>query len=227
MNRLFSIIQTLRAAKQPVRAKQLSEELEVSLRTVYRDIAELQMQGVPISGEAGIGYILKPGFDLPPLMLTADELEAAWLGAQWVIRSGDAALAKGARTLIEKINTITPRHLQHVILNSPAAIPTTIESLPDAINMVDLRNAIRDQKKIGIVYRTATKCSNRIVWPIVIAYFETVRVLAAWCESKNAFRHFRTDRIEVLEVLEERYPKPKGELINEWWAIENSFALRS
>lgn len=220
MNRLFSIIQVLRAAKKPVKAKELSEKLEVSVRTIYRDIAELQMQNVPILGEAGIGYMLKGGFEMSPLMLTPEELEAALLGTQWVARSGDKSLAKSASILIDKINVVIPEHLRHVLLKSPVVIPTTTEAVADAINMSDFRTAIRDQKKIAIVYSVGGNRSERVIWPFIIGYFETVRVVAAWCERRKAFRHFRTDRIESFEILAEIVPKPIEQLKAEWWEIE-------
>lgn len=220
MNRLFNIIQVLRAAKKPVKAKALAEQLEVSVRTIYRDIAELQMQHVPILGEAGIGYILKDGFEMPPLMLTPEELEAALLGTKWVARCGDKTLAQSARTLIDKINAVTPDHLRHVLLKSPVMIPATVEAEVDTINMTDFRNAIRNRKKIVIAYKVDGKRSERVIWPFIIGYFETVRVVAAWCERRKAFRHFRTDRIESFEILAEVVPKSIEQLKAEWWEIE-------
>src|SRR5580692_9920437 len=107
--RLFAIIQVLRARRRPVTARQLADELDVSLRTIYRDTAELLAQRVPLRGGAGIGYVLDAGYDLPPLMLTADELEAAMLGAGWVSERGDASLARGARSLIEKLGQVAPK----------------------------------------------------------------------------------------------------------------------
>lgn len=222
MNRLFSILQVLRTSTKPVKAKELSEKLEVSVRTIYRDIAELQMQNVPISGEAGIGYVLKGGFEMPPLMLTPEELEAALLGTQWVTRCGDTMLAKSASSLIDKINAVIPEHLRPILLTSPVAIPNTVEAIIDSINMTDFRTAIRDQKKISIVYNVDGKRSKRIIWPFIVAYFETVRVVAAWCELRKAFRHFRTDRIESFEILPEIYPKPPEKLKAEWWEVEKN-----
>lgn len=221
MNRLFSILQVLRTSSKPVKAKELAEKLEVSVRTVYRDIAELQMQNIPIFGEAGIGYVLKSGFQMPPLMLTPEELEAAILGTQWVSRCGDATLEKGASSLIDKINAVIPEHMRHVLLTSPVAVPDTAQAVTDSINMADFRTAIRDRKKIAIVYNKHGQHSNRLIWPFLIAYFETVRVVAAWCELRAAFRHFRTDRIESFEVLSDTYPKPAAELKAEWWEIEH------
>lgn len=222
MNRLFSILQVLRTSSKPVKAKELAEKLEVSVRTIYRDIAELQIQNVPISGEAGIGYVLKRGFEMPPLMLTPEELEAALLGTQWVSRCGDAMLEKSASSLIDKINAVIPKHMRHVLLTSPVVVPDTAEAVTDSIDMTDFRAAIRDRKKIAIIYNVDGQRSNRLIWPFIIAYFETVRVVAAWCELRAAFRHFRTDRIESFEVMSEIYPKPAEELKAEWWEIEKN-----
>lgn len=222
MNRLFSIVQVLRAAKKPVAAKELAAQLEVSVRTVYRDIAELQMQGVSVVGEAGIGYMLKSGFDLPPLMLTPEELEAALLGVQWLAQCGDKALAKSAGSLIAKIEAAIPEHLRHVLLMSPGVVPTTASAVADTIDMAALRVAIRDRKKIAIVYAGDNADSARVVWPFMIAYFERVRVVAAWCELRSAFRHFRTDRIARFDILPDTYPKPISQLKAEWWETEKT-----
>ncbi len=216
MNRLFGIIQALRAAKHPVRARQLAEKLEVSQRTIYRDIAELQAQGVPVSGEAGIGYVLKSGFEMPPLMLTPDELEAALLGSQWVARCGDKALMENAASLVEKIQAILPAHLQQVIESSSVVLPDSQEAVIDNLDMSEFRAAIRDRKKVSILYKTESQQSERTIWPILIGYFELVRVVAAWCELRQDFRHFRTDRIKSFVVLAEYYPRPKERLMAEW-----------
>jgi len=222
-NRLFSIIQILRSAKHPIKAQQLAEEMEVSVRTIYRDIAELQNQYVPIVGEAGIGYILKPGFDMPPLMLTANELEAALLGAHWVSQRGDPSLTNGARDLIAKIQAVVPEHLQSVILDSPTVAPAMSPAIPDNIDMSQIRHAIREQRKVRIHYSDANnKASQRTLWPFVVAYFETVRMIAAWCEERSAFRHFRTDRITQCEILEDTFPTSCAELKKEWQIQEHN-----
>lgn len=119
--RLFQIIQTLRSKRRPVTGRELADELEVSLRTLYRDIAELMAQRVPIRGEAGTGYVIDTDYDMPPLMLTQDELEAAVLGAAWVAQRGDAALARGARDLIGKLTQAVPEHLRPVVLDAQLA----------------------------------------------------------------------------------------------------------
>lgn len=216
MNRLFSIIQILRSAKHPVKAAQLAQTLEVSQRTIYRDIAELQAQRVPILGEAGIGYVLKKGFDLPPLMLTPDELEAALLGAQWVAQRGDSELTRGAHSLIEKIEQIIPHDLQH-ILGAPTVTVPPGYRVEDNIDAALLRNAIRDQRKIRIHYRDEQgRQSERILWPFLVAYFDAVRLLCAWCELREGFRNFRTDRILSVDILEDRCPKSASRLFEDW-----------
>ena len=222
MNRLFSIIQELRSARGPIKAQDLSEKLEVSIRTVYRDIAELQMQGVPILGEAGIGYVLKTGFEMPPLMLTPEELEAAVLGTQWVARCGDKALMKSAASLMDKINNVVPEHLRYVMLSSSVVVPNIEEAVADLIDMEEFRSVMRHRKKVSITYMSNEKRTERVIWPIFIAYFESVRVVAAWCELRQAFRNFRTDRIESFVTLEARYPEKRENLKTAWFKNEKS-----
>lgn len=207
--RLFQIIQVLRRAnRRPITGAELADELEVSLRTLYRDMAELLAQRVPIRGEAGMGYVLDEGYDLPPLMLTIDELEAAVLGAQWVARRGDRALTRGAEDLIAKIRQVVPPALQPVVLESGVQ-PISFRPQPvDRIDVGALRNAIRDQVKITIDYEDEKGGRTlRTVWPFLLGYFETVRILCAWCELRQAFRHFRTDRIHAMTATTDRYPE--------------------
>jgi predicted DNA-binding transcriptional regulator YafY len=214
--RLFAIIQTLRAAQRPVTGRALAEELEVSLRTLYRDMAELIAQRVPIRGEAGTGYVLGEGYDLPPLMFTADELEAAVLGAEWVMRNGDASLARGARDLVAKLTAVIPEASRPVLLDAGLR---SLEQpqLRDAFDMADLRRALRDRHKVTIEYADVDGAlSLRTVWPFLIAYTNGVRVVAAWCELRAAFRHFRTDRIARLGVLPEGIPRRRDLLLSEW-----------
>lgn len=216
-HRLFGIIQILRGAKHPVRAKQLAEEFEVSIRTIYRDIAELQRQQVPIHGEAGIGYALQQGYDLPPLMLTPGELEAALLGASWVSQRGDSSLARDARDLMSKISAILPAHLQRLNRQSTVVAPNVCAVLPDAIEMDQVREAIRHRYKIQIGYTDTSGCdSTRRVWPFMMAYFESVRVMVAWCELRQDFRHFRTDRISMVTITSEQYPQTTAALTAQW-----------
>jgi predicted DNA-binding transcriptional regulator YafY len=221
--RLFQIIQVLRSKRRPVLGRELADELEISLRTLYRDIAELVAQRVPIRGEAGVGYVLEAGYDMPPLMLTHDELEAAVLGAAWVAKRGDASLARGARDLIAKITEAIPEPLRPVLLDAGLK-PLSFKSLvTEAFDVAHLRSAIRDRRKVGITYADADRrTSARTIWPIFIGYAEEVRIIAAWCEWRQDFRHFRTDRIRSLEVMEERYPERTAVLRKRWAASRST-----
>lgn len=216
--RLFAIIQILRRARAPITAASMADELETSLRTVYRDIAELVAQRVPVRGEAGIGYMLEAGFDMPPLMLTPDEIEAAVLGARWVAGRGDAALARAANDLVAKIGAVIPSHLRPFLLDGALTTPERPgRVVPDSLDVERVRAAIRGQTKIKLTYRDESEReTRRTVWPVAIAYYETVRLLAAWCELRQDFRHFRTDRVTDAEFLEERYPGRRDILRSQW-----------
>lgn len=220
-DRLFQIIQVLRGASSPVTARMLAEEMETSLRTIYRDIADLMAQRVPIRGEAGIGYVLERGYDMPPLMLTPDEIEAAVLGAQWVAARGDPAIARGARDLIAKIGDVVPEDLRPLVLESPMMAPDMKRTLPDAIDVAQLRAWIRRRGKVRIGYADEHgRGTERTIWPIAIAYFETVRLIIAWCEMREDFRNFRTDRISATDFLDDTYPTRTRELRRQWWVRE-------
>ncbi len=215
--RLFQIIQILRGAKTPVTGRVLAEELEVSLRTLYRDIAELVAQRVPIIGEAGTGYVLDDGYDLPPLMLTPDELDAAALGASWIARHGDPSLARAARDLVAKLSEAVPEALRPIVLDNSfrtvSARPRITETFDGAI----LRQAIRERLKLTLHYVDLNGTdSRRIIWPLVIAYFDDARLIVAWCETREDFRHFRTDRVRSLHIDGQKYPVRRATAINDW-----------
>jgi predicted DNA-binding transcriptional regulator YafY len=217
-DRLFQIIQALRRASRPVTAEALALELEISKRTVYRDISALIGQNVPIRGEAGVGYILEGGFDMPPLMLTADEVEAAVLGAQWVAARGDPALARAARDLIVKIAASVPERLRSFAIE-PAltASPGRRAAPEDAIDMARLRSWIHERGKLQIRYSDEQgRLTVRVIWPVAVGYFEATRIIAAWCELREDFRHFRTDRIVEARFLDERHPRRPAALRAAW-----------
>lgn len=219
--RLFQIIQVLRSKRRPVTGRELADELEVSLRTLYRDIAELMAQRVPIRGEAGTGYVIDSGYDMPPLMLTQDELEAAVLGAAWVAQRGDAALARGARDLIGKLTAAVPEHLRPVVLDAQLAPISHHVRAVDAFDLAAVRNAIREQRKMRIAYSDeAGSATERTIWPFMIGYFETVRIVVAWCELRDGFRHFRSDRFQEARTLETRY-RPRPAQLRKRWEREN------
>ena len=215
-DRLFEIIQVLRRASSPLTAEAIAAELETSKRTIYRDIGALMAQRVPIRGEAGIGYVLERGFDLPPLMLTSDEVEAVALGCQWVIAHGDSDLARGARDVLAKVAAIVPGELRSVI-DDPAVGTPPREDRPDDVDIARLRAWSRQGRKLAIGYVDETgHTSDRIVRPFMVGYVATVRVVMAWCELREDFRTFRTDRLTTVRFLDERYPDRPAVLRRRW-----------
>jgi len=220
--RLFQIIQILRRSTRPVTAQDIAQELEVSPRTIYRDIADLIGQRVPVHGEAGLGYLLDDSFDMPPLMLTPEEIEAAVLGAQWVAGRGDPALASAARDLIAKITSVVPERLRPFLVNPATGVPSRPQATPDAIDLAQTRRWIHEGRKIALTYRDEKGAvSERVIWPIIVGYFEATRMLAAWCEVRQDFRHFRTDRVVEAQFLEDRHGQRAGELKLRWKRSQN------
>lgn len=218
-DRLFQIIQILRRRRGVVTAQDLAAELETSVRSVYRDVAALMAQRVPIRGEAGIGYVLDGGFDLPPLMLTADEIEAAVLGAQWVAGRADPELARAARDLIAKIAAAVPPRLRDLALDPASGAAPQFGGETDTVDVAALRAAIRAGRKLTLTYRDEKGAGSlRTVWPIAIGYFDAKRMLVAWCELRGDFRSFRTDRIVAADTLEARIPERSASLRARWRA---------
>ncbi|WP_298728517.1 YafY family protein [uncultured Ferrovibrio sp.] len=217
-DRLFQIIQILRRARAPLTGEAIARELECSTRTVYRDIADLMAQRVPIRGEAGLGYVLEGGYDMPPLMLTPDEIDAAVLGAQWVSGQGDPALARAAQDLIAKIEAAVPEKLRPYLAEPPSFVSVGADERPlDRIDLAMLRAQIRLGRKLALDYTDVEgRTTRRIIWPITLGFMQTVRIIAAWCELRQDFRHFRTDRIVAAEFLEERYPQRPAALRAQW-----------
>ncbi len=216
-DRLFQIIQILRRGRGPHTADRIAEELETSKRTVYRDISALLGQRVPIRGEAGVGYVLEDGFDLPPLMLTPDEIEAVVLGAQWVAQRGDPALARAAQDLKAKILAAVPERLRPLLLDPAVGAPPGGPRAVDGLDMTQVRAAIHAGHKLRLDYADIEgRHSQRTVWPIAIGYSDYARMLVAWCELRQDFRHFRADRVLAAVFLDERYPERPGILRARW-----------
>jgi predicted DNA-binding transcriptional regulator YafY len=214
--RLLELLQLLRRHRYPIAGAALAAELGISLRTLYRDIAELQAQGAQIEGEAGIGYLLRPGFMLPPLMFAPEELEALVLGSRWVAQRADEHLAAAARNALAKIDAVLPAELRHE-LDSNALLVVTSPPEPDQSDLAALRMAIRRERKLTVRYRDQQgEETERTLWPFALAFFERVRMLAAWCELRQDYRHFRTDRIVAMTVHEERYPRRRQALMKDW-----------
>ena len=221
-SRLLALMQCLRRYRQPVSAARLAEQLDVSPRTIYRDIGALRAEGAPIEGEAGIGYVLRPGFFLPPLMFSEDELEALMLGAQWVARQGDTALTQAARNALGKIATATPKDLRDTLDNTGLWVAPTPPGGGSVVDIKVIREAIRRERKLRIAYVTENgTASERAIWPIALAFFERRQTVAAWCELRNGFRHFRTDRMTAVAASPERYPRRRAELVKAWRREQN------
>ena len=215
--RLFEIVQILRRSREPISAQRIADELEISKRSVYRDIAALMDQHVPIRGEAGIGYVLEHGFDMPPLMLTSDEIDAVVLGALWVSSRGEPDLAKAADNLIAKVEAITPERLRPHILQPSISIAPNPQANLDKVDSAMLRHAVRKGHKVSLVYRDKDDVeTERVVWPVLLGYRDHGRILAAWCELREGFRYFRTDRMVSANAIPEKYPERPSRLRKRW-----------
>lgn len=218
-DRLFEIIEMLRTRGGVVTAAELSSELGVSERTIYRDIAGLQGQGVPVEGEAGIGYVLRPGFHMPPLMFTEEELEAIVLGARFAARQGDPSLARAAQQVVAKVKAVVPDRLRDKV--DRIALFAAHGSSPDhgELDMALVRDCIRTERKVTIDYvDLRDRVTERTIWPVAVAFFSESTLLAAWCELRNDFRHFRTDRVKAIRPTGDKFSGGGGRLLKAWEA---------
>ncbi len=204
--RLLDIIQILRDAHTPLRAHDLADELEVHARTIYRDIATLKARRVPIDGAAGLGYILRPGYELPPLAFTPDEMESIVVGAKLIRRTGDAELQRAAQSVVLKIKAVTSGNLDRQLADDAFFVSDFGTPRSNLIDMAKVRRAIRDQKKIRIRYVDEHDArSERVVQPVGVAYYVEVTLIHAWCELREDYRHFRTDRITGIAFLKQGF----------------------
>jgi predicted DNA-binding transcriptional regulator YafY len=219
--RLFDLIQTLRNHRFPVTGAHLAKELGISLRTLYRDIATLQGQGANIEGEPGLGYVLRPGFMLPPLMFSEEEIEALVLGSRWVSERGDLQLSRAAKGALSKIASVLPQDLRNTLDTNSLMVAKGEQKDIETIDLSQIRKAIRQEHKVLIEYLDLKgNISERIIWPISLGYFDHTRMLAGWCELRQGFRHFRTDRITALTIKPERYPRRRQILLKEWREVD-------
>ncbi len=222
-DRLFEIIQFMR--RQPLtRARDLAENFEVSDRTIYRDIQDLMTSGVPIEGEAGIGYVLRAGYDLPPLMFKETEIEALVLGARIVQSWADKELADAATDVIAKVEAVLPEALRTYMTNTALLAPSEHFMAPLTFELGHLRNALRDNRKITIGYEDARgDLTNRQVRPLSLAFFGPVWLMAGWCELRDNFRTFRLDRIGQFEVAEDRFKPEPGKTLRDFLARDDTW----
>jgi predicted DNA-binding transcriptional regulator YafY len=220
-DRLFDIIQSLRTAARPMTAAAIADKLEVTVRTIYRDIAALQASRVPIEGAPGLGYVLRCGFDLPPLMFTADEADAIAIGVRLLRRLRDPKLQSAAESVLAKLAAVVPDPLQPHLVAAPVFVSEGSAPPVSGVDLAELRSAIHETRKISIDYADeGGRQTRRTIWPLAMAYYVDVTLIGAWCELRNDFRHFRVDRILSSRVLDERFPADNGKLMAEWLALQ-------
>ena len=219
-DRLFDIIQSLRTVPQPVTAAALADKLEVTVRTIYRDIAALQASRVPIDGAPGLGYVLRRGFDLPPLMFTAAEADAIAIGVRLLRRLRDAKLQQAAESVLAKLAVVVPQPLQPLLVSAPIYVSDGSAPEPSGVDPAELRSAIHDARKVAIAYIDEVgRHTRRTIRPVAMAYYVDVTLLGAWCELRNDFRNFRVDRILGAELLDERFTAESAKLTAAWLAL--------
>ena len=187
----------------------------MSLRTLYRDVETLRAQGAPIEGEAGMGYVLKPGFLLPPLMFNEDEVDALILGLRLAAERGDPDLERAAEDALAKIAAVLPDEMED--MSETSGLLVAPAGPRGKAVLADIRKALRAERKLRLRYSDKKGAvTERIVWPVAVGFFETADMLAAWCETRQDFRHFRLDRIAAAEALDQRYPRRRRILLAEW-----------
>ncbi len=222
-DRLLQILQILRRANGPIAASRIAEELEVSLRTLYRDMVSLESTGVPVRGEAGVGYVLDDGFDMPPLMFTESELEAIMLGARMLDGRVDEALSRAAKDVVVKIAAVVPDNLKSTLIDTPLYAPMLMKPQKFEVDVADIRRALRIEAKVLLNYRALNgEMSQRVIWPVLVSLFRDAMVLAAWCTVRNDFRTFRIDGMLSFDLLEQKMPKSRKTLFVEWKKTETA-----
>jgi len=220
--RLLSLIEEFRRHRRPVSGKDLAQALGVSIRTLYRDIASLRALGAGIEGEPGVGYVLRSGFLLPPVMFTAEEVDALVLGSLWVADKADKPLAEAARKAMARLTAVMPIELVDRVEAQYSIVGQSEQSQPETIDMATVRQAIQNERKLLIHYCDGTgKSSERVIWPFFLIYFNGGRLISAWCELRDDIRHFRTDRIDSLSEISSRYPRRRHDLIKLWREAES------
>ncbi|WP_313531087.1 YafY family protein [Shinella sp.] len=216
-SRLFEIIQILRLARNPITAAEIAARLEVTVRSIYRDIAALQAMRVPVEGERGIGYILRPGFDLPPLMFSIEETEAIVLALALLDRAGDTELKAAAGRVAEKIAGAVPPPLRQTLSARALHAWGSVPRQPEGIDLATVRRAIRDEEKLLIDYRDEyARATERTIRPIALIYYSETANIVAWCELRQAIRNFRADRVEACERTEAHF-RGEGDGLRQLW----------
>lgn len=215
--RLLALLDALRAHRRPVTGAVLAAELGVSLRTLYRDIDTLRSEGAAIDGEAGVGFVMAQGLTLPPLMFSQDEVDALALGLRWVMERADPGLAASARRALARVAAVLPESVRAEMDLAPLVVGPGEAPGADDDGLPALRRAIRGRERLVLTYQALDgRTTRRTVWPLALAFFDRARVLAAWCELRQDFRHFRTDRIAAVEPTGTRYAGRRSDLVRRW-----------
>ena len=216
-DRLFRIVEYMKARRQAVTAEALAAELEVSVRTVYRDMADLEASGVPIVGETGVGYLLDRNYTLRPLIFDVEELDALALGAQMVSSWGDRDIARAARSAIDKITAVLPDKLRTEIMQTALFSPPSEAKVPITVDFSAIRHAVRTKNKVRFGYHSLQdQKTTRTVRPLCLSFFGPVWLLTAWCETREDFRNFRLDRMRRMKVLDERFADERGKRLSDY-----------
>ena len=229
----MQIVQILRRRRTPTSAKLIAEELSVVPRTIYRDIADLQAAHVPIVGERGAGYVLRKGYDLPPLMFDVQELEVIVLGAQMVADRGDVALATASDDVIAKVLAVLPDRLSSELWRAKLLVPHRPENAEmSGLHLPVIRRAVRGNNKLHLDYSDVhDRKSSRRVWPLGMYFYSHVTIVCAWCELRQEYRAFRTDRISECSIENETFDPQNGDLFKDfmkhWVAREASLSSNS
>ena len=226
-DRLFQIVNVLRRRRTATTATHLAERLGVSERTVYRDIRDLILTGTPIDGEAGVGYRIRPGYDLPPLMFDRDEIQALVLGARMVRQFGDPALARASDALLGKVAAIVPKDLAPLVAETRLFVPSTIGAGQSADALTLAREALIAGRKLELSYAKADgAATKRTVRPLGIFFWGRTWTLAAWCELRQDFRNFRLDRVAASTMLDETFEDEPGRTLRDMLARYGPEAVR-
>ena len=224
-DRLFRLVELLRSRRLAT-GSWLAAELQISLRTLYRDIHDLAQSGVPVEGEAGVGYRLRYRLDVPPLLFDTSELEALLVGSRMVQAWGDKDLAQAATAALAKIHNVLPDLLRREAQQARLYIPPPQDDRPQ--HLTDLRRAVRQRRVVRMAYRRADgEFSERTLWPLGLFFWGRNWTLVGWCLLRGCFRHFRVDRIGELSVSAERYPDQPDRRLGDFFdALERAEGIK-
>jgi len=226
-DRLFQIVNVVRRRRTATTATHLAERLGVSERTVYRDIRDLILAGTPIDGEAGVGYRIRPGYDLPPLMFDRDEIQALVIGARIVRQFGDPALARASDAILGKVAAIVPKDLAPLVAETRLFVPSIVGAGKSAEALALAREAVIARRKLAVSYATAGGVvTTRTVRPLGIFFWGRTWTLAAWCELRQDFRNFRLDRVAASTMLDQAFEDEAGKALRDMLARYGPDAVR-